>query len=49
MKRLKIVCPYCGVYWHSFNSKEELKDVNRICEYCDEEYEIIPNISKEQA
>lgn len=48
MKRLKVVCPHCGFYWHSLNTIEELKGVQRTCDYCAVDYEISPNIVKER-
>ncbi|MCK9235186.1 MAG: hypothetical protein M0Q41_10795 [Bacteroidales bacterium] len=41
-----VVCPHCGIYWHSYNTKAELKGVKRICEYCNQDYEILPNIEQ---
>lgn len=45
-EKLTIKCPHCGHEWVSLNVKNELVGAERVCEYCNETYEIIPNIAK---
>jgi|GEM_PF-5722193 len=45
---LKIVCPYCGFYWRSDSTPQDLASAMHDCDYCKRKYRILPNITEKR-